>query len=190
MTKTKRRPFFHTRKRYRVNRKYKDRLFRQIFHDKKDLLTLYNAINHTSYTDPNVMNLYEHQSTINPNMPLRGVFYFSELYETYIELYELDVYGTKLIPLPLPQFVVFYNGEKDAPDRVDLKLSDAFVIPESNVAYTPALECTATMLNINAGHNQEILDNCKPLRDYSIFVSKVAVTKQKVFRRNRRWTVP
>lgn len=105
-------------KRYFLNRKYKDRLFQRVFEDKKDLLDLYNAINDTNYSNPDdleittledvifmsmkndksfiissTMNLYEHQSTINPNMPIRGLLYFAELYDEYIKLHDLDVYG-------------------------------------------------------------------------------------------------
>lgn len=185
-------------KRYWVNRKYKDRLFRKIFNNKKDLLQLYNAINNTSYTNPedltittlddtiilsmkkdlsfiisSAMNLYEHQSTFNPNMPIRGVFYFSRLYETYITQHKLDIYDSKLVKLPTPQYVIFYNGDADKPDRMVLKLSDAFQLSETETGIIPALECTAVMLNINYGHNEELLNKCKPLKDYSIFTTKV-----------------
>ena len=185
-------------KRYWVNRKYKDRFFRKIFQDKEDLLQLYNAINNTSYTNPenltittlddtiilsmkndlsfiisSAMNLYEHQSTFNPNMPIRGVFYFSRLYEAYIAQHKLDIYDSKLVKLPTPQYVIFYNGDADKPDRMVLKLSDAFQLSETETGMIPALECTAVMLNINYGHNEELLNKCKPLKDYSIFTTKV-----------------
>lgn len=185
-------------RRYWINRKYKDRLFRRIFKKKKDLLQLYNAINNTAYTNPedliittledtiilsmkndlsfiisSSMNLYEHQSTFNPNMPIRVVFYFSRLYEMYIALHELNIYDSALIKLPTPQYVIFYNGDADKPDRMILKLSDAFQLPETENEVIPALECTAVMLNINYGHNEELLNKCKPLRDYSIFTTKI-----------------
>ena len=35
-----------------VNRKYKDRLFRLVFEDKRDLLDLYNAVNGSNYQNP------------------------------------------------------------------------------------------------------------------------------------------
>lgn len=185
-------------KRYWCNRRYKDRLFRKIFNNKKDLLQLYNAINNTSYTNPenltittlddtiilsmkndlsfiisSAMNLYEHQPTFNPNMPIRGVFYFSRLYEAYIAQHKLDIYDSKLVKLPTPQYVIFYNGDADKPDRMVLKLSDAFQLSETATGMIPALECTAVMLNINYGHNEELLNKCKPLKDYSIFTTKV-----------------
>lgn len=198
MTKQKRIPINRPIKNYWINRKYKDRLFRKIFNNKKDLLLLYNAINNSSYTNPedliittlddtiilsmkndlsfiisSAMNLYEHQSTFNPNMPIRGVFYFSRLYELYIAQHKLNIYDSKLVKLPTPQYIIFYNGDSDKPDRMELKLSDAFEVPESANQMIPALECTAIMLNINYGHNEELLNKCKPLKDYSIFTTKI-----------------
>ena len=174
------------------NRQYKDRLWRMIFNNKEDLLQLYNAINHTDYQNPDdlevntledvlylsmkndvsflvggTMNLYEHQSTFNPNMPLRGVFYFSRLYEGYVADNNLMIYHEKRVRLPKPKYIVFYNGTKNQPDSMELKLSDCF---ENTDNEAPCLECTATMLNINYGHNQELMKHCRRLEEYSIFV--------------------
>ena len=182
--------------RYRINRKYKDKLFRLIFSDKKNLLELYNAVNSTNYTDTedleittiddaiymgmkndlsfliaNILNLYEHQSTLNPNMPFRGFLYFARLLESYVKTHHLDIYGAKQIQLPAPVFLVFYNGEEDAPEEMTLQLSDSFA-PLSG-QQQPALECTARMLNINYGHNKVLLERCKRLHDYSYFIDCV-----------------
>ena len=177
------------------NRQYKDRLWRMIFNNKEDLLQLYNAINHTDYQNPDdlevntledvlylsikndvsflvsgTMNLYEHQSTFNPNMPLRGVFYFSRLYEGYVADNNLMIYHEKRVRLPKPKYIVFYNGTKNQPDSMELRLSDCF---ENTDNEAPCLECTATMLNINYGHNQELMKHCRRLEEYSIFVQCV-----------------
>ena len=177
------------------NRQYKDRLWRMIFNNKEDLLQLYNAINHTDYQNPDdlvvntledvlylsmkndvsflvggTMNLYEHQSTFNPNMPLRGIFYFSRLYEGYVADNNLMIYHEKRVRLPKPKYIVFYNGTKNQPDSMELKLSDCF---ENTDNEAPCLECTATMLNINYGHNQELMKHCRRLEEYSIFVQCV-----------------
>ena len=182
-------------KRFTVNRKHKDRLFQRVFADKKDLLDLYNAINGTDYTDPDeleittledviymsmkndmsfiissTLNLYEHQSTFNPNMPVRGLMYFARLYEGYIKQHNLDIYDRKLVKLPTPQFIIFYNGRDEYPDELVLKLSDAFTPTPSA---EPVLECRATMLNINYGHNKTLLNSCRRLHDYSYFIAKV-----------------
>ena len=177
------------------NRQYKDRLWRMIFNNKEDLLQLYNAINHTDYQNPDdlevntledvlylsmkndvsflvggTMNLYEHQSTFNPNMPLRGVFYFSRVYEGYVADNNLMIYHEKRVRLPKPKYIVFYNGTKNQPDSMELRLSDCF---ENTDNEAPCLECTATMLNINYGHNQELMKHCRKLEEYSIFVQCV-----------------
>ena len=137
-----------------VQKKYRDALFRRIFNEKPILLELYNALNQTDYDDADelifytiddviylgykndvsfivrgTLNLYEHQSTLNPNMPIRGLIYFGKQYESYIKQNNLNIYGKKLLLLPFPQFVIFYNGIEpleDDKDYMELHLSDAF----------------------------------------------------------------
>ena len=118
-----------------------------------------------------MMNLYEHQSTFNPNMPVRGLIYLCRLYEKYIVKNEIDIYTSSLKELPFPQYFVFYNGTEKEPDQQELKLSDMFKAPP--VSRTPALECIATMLNINYGHNKELMEKCQRLREYAVFVETV-----------------
>lgn len=126
--------------------------------------------NDMSFLIGGTMNLYEHQSTFNPNMPLRGIFYFSRLYQSYIAERKLDLYGGQRLQLPKPQYIVFYNGTKEKPDTVELKLSDCF---EQAGNENFCLECTVTMLNINYGHNQELMRQCRKLEEYAIFVQYV-----------------
>jgi len=181
-------------KRIFVKRKYKDILFRYVFKDKKEILQLYNAINHSNYTNPddliittmeniiyigmkndlsfmiaNDLNLYEHQSTLNENLPLRGLLYFAKMYESYIEEHKMNRYQKKRLKLPFPRFIVFYNGEEKIPEELYMRLSDSFEKREEK----PAVECVAKFININYGHNQELLNNCKRLHDYSYFVACV-----------------
>ena len=119
----------------KINAKYKDRLFRWIFSSKKELLDLYNAVRGTNYTDPealeittledvvymgfkndisflvdDVLNLYEHQSTYSPNMPVRGFLYLADIYRKYLESRDENLYSSRLVQLPFPQYLVFYNG--------------------------------------------------------------------------------
>lgn len=177
----------------RLNRKYKDKLFRFVFSNKKDLLDLYNAINGTNYQNPDeltittlddvvflgmkndisfligcTMNLYEHQSTLNPNMPLRGFFYFADVMREYVAEHDLDIYSARRLTLPLPQYIVFYNGTKEEPDRSTLYLSESF-----EQKGEPALECKATMLNINYERNKKLMERCGRLEEYSYFVAAV-----------------
>ncbi len=175
-----------------INGKHKDGLFRMLFSEKKELLSLYNAIRETSYTDIDnlVVNtledviflsykndisfiidgrlaLYEHQSTWSGNMPLRYLFYVSNLFSK-ITVND-NLYSSKTIPLPSPHFVVFFNGEKDIPDRSIHRLSDAYTIIEEKVN----LELMVVVLNINKGHNLQLMKQCKALEGYAFFVQKV-----------------
>lgn len=185
-----------------INTKHKDRLFRLLFgrEDMKDnILSLYNALNDTCYSNTDDLEvrtlsdavyikmkndvaflidsflpLWEQQSTFNPNMPLRGLMYFSDLFNAYITEKDLNIYGTKLIKIPTPQYVVFYNGHEGKPPIVKLKLSDSFMNKLENSDF----EWTATMYNLNKGLNDELLLKCKPLSDYMTFVNYVSFYKK------------
>ena len=98
-------------------------------------------------------------------MPLRGVFYISQLYQAYVRKNHLNIYSAKQIKLPAPRYVVFYNGTEERPERSVLKLSDAFVQTPGGEP-EPALECRALVLNINYGKNRKLMESCRPLHDY------------------------
>ena len=174
------------------NRKHKDSLFRKVFRKKKDLLALYNALNGTDYRNEDdleintldnalymsvkndvsciigcTMNLYEHQSSYNPNMPLRGLIYFAQQYNIYTEKRKLNLFSSTLQKIPTPRYIVFYNGVQNEPDRQVLKLSDAFQTEGG------CLECEAIMLNINYGQNRELMEKCRRLEEYAIFIATV-----------------
>lgn len=175
-----------------TERKYKDKLFRLVFREKKELLSLYNAVNGTDYNNPQdlevntlenaiymnmkndisfvfdvELNLYEHQSTYNPNMPLRDLLYIARLLERITT--DRSLYGISMVQIPTPRFVVFYNGTEEQPERQILKLSDAF---EKKIS-EPELELKVLMLNINLGKNKELLEKCETLREYMIYITKV-----------------
>ena len=171
----------------RANRKYKDSVFRMLFRSKAALLGLYNALNGTDYQDPeqltvttlenaiymNMKNdisflldvrlmLYEHQSTWNPNMPLRNLFYIARLLEKHV--LEESLYSSTQIRIPAPHFVVFYNGAEEAPEDVTLKLSDAFETgPVHGKEEEPSLELKVRVLNINQGYNRELMERWRGL---------------------------
>ncbi len=182
-------------RRAHLNRKFKDHLFRFLFREKNELLSLYNAVNGTDYTDPDALtimtlddviylgmkndvsflidgrlSLYEHQSSICPNMPLRGLFYFSQLLQGYVDQNNLNIYSSTKVSLPLPLYVVFYNGTGKYPERTELLLSDLF---EKGNREDAALECRAVVLNINKGYNEEIMKKCRTLADYSAFIQQI-----------------
>jgi hypothetical protein len=174
---------------------YRDRVFRMIYKDKAEFLELYNAMNDSSYDNPedlvvttlenaiyigmkndvsyllyDQLALYEHQSTDNPNMPLRNLFYVANIYSNLVK--NENLYNTKLVKIPAPQFVVFYNGTTPKPEQFELRLSDAFERGEGEHKEA-ALELITKVLNINFGYNQELMEKCKTLKEYSIFVNKV-----------------
>ena len=184
-----------------TNREYKDRLFKFIFREKQDLLELYNALNGTTHDDPEdivvntledvvymgmrndisfllqeMLNLYEHQSTMSPNLPLRGLLYFAALYRKLLVNHE-DLYSSRRIALPLPRFVIFYNGSKEEPESTNLYLHDSS--PPKYRSDDADLDCRATLININAGHNRELMKKCRRLEEYSIFVGKVREYQKK-----------
>jgi len=180
------------------NREHKSTLFCKVFENKKYLLDLYNGVNQTNYqnvddlevnTLENVvyitmkndlsflidcnMNLYEHQSTMNPNMPLRGLLYLAQLYNKYIAKHNLNLFSSSAQKIPVPQYVVFYNGTQEQPDEQILLLSTLFKKKDERQYVDGCLECEARMLNINYGRNKELLNKCRRLEEYAIFVAKV-----------------
>ena len=183
-----------------LNNNSKDRLFKLIFgrnENREWTLSLYNAVNGSSYTNPEditittvedalylsmkndvsfiiaeTMNLYEHQSTYNPNMPVRMLMYSGMVYSKYTKENKINRYSGQLKKLPVPRLVTFYNGTKETEDRVILRLSDAF--PKGS---NPDIEVTVLMLNINYGRNRELMEHCRPLNDYSQFVETMRKLK-------------
>ncbi len=174
------------------NREYKNDVFCMLMEDKKNALDVYNALNDSHYENPDdveivtleksvsltvhndcafvvdaSLSVYEHQSTICPNMPIRSLIYFTMTIRDMIK--DRNIYGKSLIKIPLPHFVVFYNGESDQPSEYTMKLSDAF---EKSV-YEPELELTCKVYNINDGKNEALLKQCQVLREYMIFVDYV-----------------
>jgi len=201
---------------------YKDRIFRMIFKDKKEFLGLYNAMNDSDHDNPDDLTvttldnaiymgmrndvsfvlydklmLYEHQSTKNPNIPLRNLFYVSDIYSKLTK--DENLFGTKQIKIPEPKFVVFYNGITAAPEQSTLKLSDMFKhsyepaskfglafesesesasesSPASSSGHShgqPSLELITQVFNINLGYNKALMEKCRTLHDYAVFVDFV-----------------
>ena len=176
----------------KVNRNYKDTVFRMLFQDRENLLSLYNAVNGTAYEDVDglvittlqdavymnykndvsfvfdfTLSIYEHQSTVNQNMPLRDLIYVSKVLQGQMK--DQDIYSSRQIKLPTPKFVVFYNGTDEQPEKQTLRLSDAYEKQLEEVE----LELTVTVYNINYGHNQKLLEACQTLKEYAQYVAAV-----------------
>jgi len=174
------------------SREYKNSVFTMLFSIKENSLSLFNAVENTNYgpetdikittlsnvlvkgqqndisfvLDGKIVVLVEHQSTINNNMALRFLMYISDVYEMIVSRRER--YRKERISIPKPEFIVLYNGNEDMPEQQELKLSDMFRdLGESEV---PNLELTVKVYNINKGHNEELVNRCAVLREYSAFV--------------------
>ncbi len=175
-----------------TSRLYRNNVFCLLYEDRKNLLSLYNAVNQTNYHDENELtivtldmafcvkmkndaafvidgrlSLYEQQSTVNPNMPLRHLYYVAEELKSLIPLAEL--YRRTPVKIPLPKFVTFYNGEKEQPAITELRLSSLY----EQKAENPELELIVRQININEGYNEDILRQCESLMGYTYFVNKV-----------------
>ena len=180
------------KKQLTTHRNYKDTVFRMLFSDRKNLLSLYNAVSGAHYDDPEKLEivtlenaiymgmkndlafiidtdlfLYEHQSTYNPNMPLRDLFYISSEYQKLVD--KRSLYSSVLQKIPAPQFIVFYNGTEKKKDSWVNHLSEAF----ENLSGNPKLELEVLTININEGHNPELMEQCQTLREYAQYVACV-----------------
>lgn len=174
-----------------VYRNYKDRVFRLLFKDKKRLLELYNALNDSAYTNvddliittldnaiymkmkndisfmiESNLYLYEHQSSYCPNMPLRGLLYFADLYKSYLK--DVEISSNKRIKIPTPHYIVFYNGTERKKEEFVQRLSESFETDEEG-----CMELVVKSINVNQGYNQQLLEKCPSLYGYSCFVAKV-----------------
>ena len=181
-----------------ANIEYKDRLFSFLFGNEENrewTLSLYNAVNESNYTDASQiqittirevlylgmhndvsfmisdeMNMYEQQSTYNPNMPLRMLQYAGNLFEKDITRRKKNKYSKRLIDLPVPRLVVFYNGIDDEADETTLHLHDAFPQEKRDSA---DIQVRVRMININKGHSPKVMELCKPLDEYAWLVDTV-----------------
>ena len=175
-----------------VNRTFKSTLFIMLFEDKKNLLELYNAITGKHYADPELLeintlenaiymsmkndvsflidgrlSLYEHQSTKNPNLPLRFLLYISHLYSRLTV--KENLYGETIVQIPAPEFLIYYIGKDEMPERQILRLSDMYSVQEGQ----PKLELEATLLNISGSNNQKLKEACRTLGEYAIYTDKI-----------------
>ena len=150
-----------------AKRSYKDSLFRMLFQEPRQLLDLFNAVNGTDYQNPQDLEIVTLENAIYLNMPLRILLYAAREYQKLIK--DDSLYASALLKLPTPHFVVFYNGERDMPERTVLRLSDAYEKP----AEKPDLELSVTVLNINSGFNESLKETCSLMGEYMQYVERV-----------------
>ncbi len=180
-----------------VTRQYKDTVFRKLFSNPTYLLHLYNAVmgtdcdtiehfeivetenpiyigmrNDVAFFADFHVHIYEHQSTINPNMPLRDLFYVTQLYGRHLK--DKNLFSSKPVELPTPHFIVFYNGKQKQPEVMQYRLSDLYTVKKPPFQ----MDLHVQVININTGCNEEIVNRCEELRGYQIFVDKVRRYRQ------------
>ena len=182
-----------------TQKNFKDTVYRMLFKEPDNALSLYNSLNGTAYTDGSMlefntlenaiymgmkndlsflimdqMHLYEQQSTCTPNMPLRDLFYVTDLLQAYVK--DKSLYSSKQIKVPTPHFIVFYNGTAKLQEKIELKLSDSFEVETDE----PELELKVQILNINPGMNEELKEKCRVLKEYVIYVEKIREYVKKI----------
>jgi hypothetical protein len=184
----------------KANREMKDSLFSSLFGEKEAFLELYSAllgvtlppdidaqdvtldhvlfleqVNDLAYLVGNtVVILVEHQSTVNPNMPLRFLMYVARVYEKMFD--DTKKYGRKLLRIPKPVFIVLYNGNEPYPEQETLRLSDAFLeagqLLPAELAELASVELEVVVYNVNVGANKEIVQRSRMLTGYVVFIGK------------------
>ena len=182
------------------NREYKSDVFSMLMEDKANALEVYNALNGSAFTDPEVVEivqlekgvslsirndasyiidmnfcLYEHQSTYNRNMPLRSMIYFVNALDDWLKENGHDLFGRKRIMIPTPHFVVFYNGVEKRPEYEEMRLSQSFY----HQMEEPEIELVCKAYNINSQNNQELKRKSTVLAGYTYFVEKVRENQKK-----------
>ena len=182
-----------------VTRTYKDSVFRMLFNDREKLIELHNALFDTHYGPDTPVDfttieevlfktikndiaftiadtfiiLIEHQSSINKNLALRALVYFTTMIQRMVP--NKDFYKESAIKIPRPQFIVLYNGTAETPDFWISNLSDNFKGEGEEIS----LQLTVKEYNINNGRNSEVLQKCRTLKEYSQFVSIVRQRTEK-----------
>ncbi|MDR1674574.1 MAG: Rpn family recombination-promoting nuclease/putative transposase [Oscillospiraceae bacterium] len=184
-----------------ANTKFKDSFFTKLFSEPETILKLYNAVSGNGYPldtpiqittladvfykgryndlsfiiDGKLVVLIEHQSSVNPNMPIRLLLYLAKVYDRLIQK---NVYSSRLIKIPKPEFIVLYNGTETCPDESVLKLSDAFYEIPAEHKPNGSLELTAKVLNINKGHNEAVVRESTELGGYVDIVDEIRKNKE------------
>ena len=181
------------------NRNFKSSVFSLMMQNKEKALNVYNVLGNSHFDNPEDveiittdggislsvrndasfiigtdMNFYEHQSTYNPNMPMRSLIYCTDAIDRRIKEKNENLYGHKQIKIPTPRFVVFYNGREKRPAVERMYLSSAYMGEKKN----PDLELACTVYNLNAPENKELLEKSEVLYGYTFFVNRVNANKE------------
>ena len=181
-------------KKTKVNREFKDGMFRTLFNDREKMLELYNAVSdeplgREAIEDIETLTLEtplyigsrndlafsingksiffcEHQSTYSGNMALRMATYFGKTIDT---MFGNEIFGSRKLTIPPPEFNVMYIGRQNTPDVEVFKLSDHY----GGETAENSIEIVVNAYNICYDKNKRILQKSRTLREYSIFIDYV-----------------
>lgn len=182
----------HNKEKLTSNREVKDSAFTAYFKDPRNACQLYAALgkeevspeditymtlegvlfiarkNDMAFTVKNrILVISEHQSTINENMPLRDVIYLGRTLEKLID--ERSIYHRRQMMIPTPEFYVFYNGDDPFPVEKIMRLSDAYLEKVDH----PMLELEVKVININLRAGHQLLEQCRPMYEYSWLIQRI-----------------
>ena len=143
----------------KANRNYKDTVFRMLFSDRKNLLSLYNAVNQRDYKNPEDLEI----------VTLENAIYMGMKNDLAFIVDKKSLFSSTLQKIPAPNFIEFYNGSTVIADCTELRLSSAF----EHLSSEPKLELVVTVLNVNEGHNADLMQHCSMLKEYSQYVARV-----------------
>ena len=117
--------------------------------------------------------MIEHQSTVNPNMPLRLLEYIARIYGNTVD--SRAKFSRHLVPLARPEFIVFYTGNQKLPPESYLYLSDSFPNQPPNADLT--LELKVKVCTIRSEHPSPVVHSCPDLEQYVQFLELVEEAK-------------
>ena len=117
--------------------------------------------------------MIEHQSTVNPNMPLRLLEYIARIYGNTVD--SRTKFSRHLVPLARPEFIVFYTGNQKLPPESYLYLSDSFPNQPPNADLT--LELKVKVCTIRSESPSPVVHSCPDLEQYVQFLELVEEAK-------------
>ena len=94
----------------------------------------------------------------------------------YNALNGTDYRDPELLTVTTLENAIYMNMKNDISFLLDVRLmlSDAFETgPGHEKEEEPSLELKVRFLNINLGHNRELMERCRTLREYSEFVARI-----------------
>ncbi|MCI9595898.1 MAG: hypothetical protein HFE75_01105 [Firmicutes bacterium] len=142
---------------YSSNRNIKDSVFRLLFDDEANLLSLFNALEGADYKDKDVIQIHDFGKRPSPVISLPG-----QVYRQILDVGK--VYQRKLYKVPTPRLYVLYNGVEDFPLEKVQRFSNAFLVEQGQ----PMVQQIVKTININWEKGHPILQECLVLGEYSI----------------------